>query len=81
MAALPNCTLLLRSLLFLGAIGGLSVAARALEPESQAGRDGPPSFPVDPAWPKMAKQWHPDFGRDKPREFLSVTTIMDDQTC
>ncbi len=57
MAASPNYTQLLRPLFFLAAIGVLSVAARALEPASQSGRDGPPSFQVDPAWPKMPKQW------------------------
>jgi hypothetical protein len=33
----------------------LAVGARALE--SQAVRDGAPSFQVDPAWPRMPKQW------------------------
>ena len=46
-----------RVVLFAVAIAALSVAARALEPQSQAGRDGPPHFQVDPAWPKMPKQW------------------------
>jgi DNA-binding beta-propeller fold protein YncE len=38
-------------------IAALSVAARALEPASQAGRDAAPIFQVDPSWPKMPKQW------------------------
>ena len=37
------------------AMAALSVAARAIE--SQAARDAAPAFQVDPAWPKLPKQW------------------------
>ena len=43
--------LLIMSLLMIA----LAVGARALE--SQAVQSGAPSFQVDPAWPKMPKQW------------------------
>ncbi len=42
-------------LLVVVAMAALSVAARALE--SQAARDSAPAFQVDPAWPKLPKQW------------------------
>jgi DNA-binding beta-propeller fold protein YncE len=57
MTALPDGTHFRRLLLFVVAIAVLSVAATALESETQAGRDAAPIFQVDPAWPKMPKQW------------------------
>lgn len=57
MAALPNRTHRRRLLLFVVAMAGLTLAARALEPASQAGRDAAPVFQVDPSWPKLPKQW------------------------
>ena len=46
-----------RPFLAIVTMAALSVAARALEPASQPGRDAVPSFQVDPSWPRMPKQW------------------------
>jgi len=54
---MPDRTRLRRLLLFIVTMAVLSVAARALEPASQTGRDAAPVFQVDPSWPKVPKQW------------------------